>query len=58
MLPSAALIPDAYDHSGTQQRHLAAIREYLQVQPYGAAGRHAMIAALADAAAPNTSSRT
>jgi hypothetical protein len=35
---------------GTPQRHLAAIRQYLQVQPYGAAGRHAMIAALADAA--------
>jgi Domain of unknown function (DUF4158) len=51
VLPSAALAPDAYDHSGTQQRHLAAIRQHLQVQPYGAAGRHAMIAALADAAA-------
>jgi hypothetical protein len=25
-LPAAALVTDAYDHSGTQQRHLAAIR--------------------------------
>src|SRR5262249_28694427 len=50
-LPSAALVPDAYDHSGTQQRHLTAIRQYLQVQPYGAVGRHTMIAALAEAAA-------
>jgi hypothetical protein len=36
---------------GTQQRHLAAIRQYLPVQPCGAPGRHAMIAALAEAAA-------
>jgi hypothetical protein len=51
VLPSAALVPDAYDHSGTQQRHLAAIRQHLRVQPSGAAARHAMIAALAEAAA-------
>jgi len=50
-LPSAALVPGAYDRSGTQQRHLAVIRQYLQVQPYGAGGRHAMITALAEAAA-------
>ncbi|MBV9481905.1 MAG: DUF4158 domain-containing protein [Chloroflexi bacterium] len=31
--------------------NVAAIREYLHVQPYGAGGRHVMIAALADAAA-------
>jgi TnpA family transposase len=45
----AALVADAYDHSGTQQRHVAAIREHLRVLPYGPAARHAMIAALADA---------
>jgi hypothetical protein len=33
-IPAASLAPAAYDHSGTQQRHLAAIREYLQVRAY------------------------
>ena len=42
-LTAAVLVPETYDHSGTQQRHLAAIREYLQVQPYGPTARHAMI---------------
>jgi hypothetical protein len=26
---------DAYDRSGTRRRHVTAIREYLQVKPYG-----------------------
>jgi hypothetical protein len=47
---ATALVLEAYDHSGTQQRHLAAIREYLHVRPYGPAARHAMIGALAEAA--------
>jgi hypothetical protein len=47
---AATLVPESYDRSGTQQRHLAAIREYLRVQPYGPAARHAMIHALAEAA--------
>ena len=42
-LTAAVLVPETYDPSGTQQRHLAAIREYLQVQPYGPTARHAMI---------------
>jgi hypothetical protein len=45
----ATLVAGAYDHSGTQQRHVAAIREYLGVVPYGPAARHAMIAALGEA---------
>jgi len=49
-LPAGALVAEAYDHSGTQQRHLAAVRGYLQVRPYGPAARHAMIQALAEAA--------
>jgi hypothetical protein len=40
---AAMLVPEAYDRSGTQQRHLAAIREYLQVRPHGPTARHAMI---------------
>ncbi len=47
-VPAAALVPNAYDHSGTQQRHLAVIREYLHLRPYGPAARHAMIGALAE----------
>jgi hypothetical protein len=34
----------------TRQRHLAAIREYLHVPPYGPTARHAMIRTLAEAA--------
>jgi len=49
-LPAGTLVPEAYDHSGTQQRHLAAVRAYLQVRPYGPAAQHAMIWALAAAA--------
>jgi Domain of unknown function (DUF4158) len=49
-VPATSLVAEAYDHSGTQQRHLAAIREYLHVRPYGPAAQHAMIGALAEAA--------
>ena len=49
-IPVAALVTEAYDHSGTQQRHLAAIREHLHVRPSGPAARHAMIRAVAEAA--------
>ena len=49
-VPATSLVPEAYDHWGTQQRHLAAIRKYLHVRPYGPAARHTMIGALAEAA--------
>ena len=42
-IPAAALAVEAYDRSGTQQRHLAAIRNYLDVRPYGPAARRMMI---------------
>jgi TnpA family transposase len=40
-----------YDAAGTRGRHLAVIRAYLQVQPYGAAARRAMLTAMVEAAA-------
>jgi Domain of unknown function (DUF4158)/Tn3 transposase DDE domain len=49
-IPAAALVVETYDRSGTQQRHLAAIRDYLEVRPYGPAARRVMIHALAEAA--------
>src|SRR5437016_5774575 len=49
-IPAASLVVEAYDRSSTQQRHLAAIREYLEVRPYGPAARRVMIHALAEAA--------
>ena len=49
-IPADSLVVEAYDRSGTQQRHLAAIRDYLEVRPYGPAARRVMIHALADAA--------
>jgi Domain of unknown function (DUF4158) len=49
-IPAATLVVETYDRSGTQQRHLAAIRDYLEVQPYGPAARRVMIQALAEAA--------
>ena len=49
-IPAASLVVEAYDRSGTQQRHLAGIREYLEVRPYGPAARCVMIHALAEAA--------
>ncbi|MFZ1527151.1 MAG: Tn3 family transposase [Ferruginibacter sp.] len=39
-----------YDASGTRGRHLAVIRAYLQVQPYGHAARRAMLTAMVEAA--------
>lgn len=39
-----------YDTSGTRGRHLAVIRAFLDVQPYGRAARRAMLTAMAEAA--------
>jgi TnpA family transposase len=40
-----------YDAAGTRGRHLAVIRAYLQVQPYGAAARRTVLTAMVEAAA-------
>jgi hypothetical protein len=39
-----------YAAAGTRGRHLAAIRAHLHIQPYGAAARHVLVRAMADAA--------
>ena len=49
-LPAAALNPAAYDAAGTRRRHLAVIRDYLHVRPFGPPARHVMVRALGEAA--------
>jgi hypothetical protein len=57
-IPAASLVVEAYDRSGTQQRHLAAIRDYLEVRPYGPAARRVMIHARLRRPVRSTSLRT
>lgn len=47
---AAPLSVAGYDTSGTRQRHLAAIRAYLHVAPWGRAARRRLLEALRDAA--------
>ncbi len=49
-LPAAALDPATYDVAGTRRRHLAVIRDYLGVRPFGPTARHVLVQALGDAA--------
>lgn len=49
-LPTAALDAAAYDAAGTRRRHLAVIRDYLRVRPFGPAARHVLVRALGEAA--------
>ena len=39
-----------YDRSGSRQRHLTVIREYLQIKPFDQAARRLMVRAMAEAA--------
>jgi len=49
-VPPTPLSIAGYDTSGTRQRHLIAIRAHLQVFPWGAVARRAMLGALREAA--------
>ena len=49
-VPAAPLSIAGYDDSGTRQRHLSAIRAYLQVAPWGPVARRVMLGALREAA--------